>query len=167
MSHVVCHVSCVTCHMSHVTFFSFFFLTKWWSFLVEGLLSTGPTPFSLFVKAKWNYLTPLCNKLMACFLVTINTTQWSLHVVKSIEENPELISTQGGGGCYLKVNTFLNSQFNWPQSVRFCQKCCTNSIKFCSVIEDTDSYWITANAHQKIIQTGKIELRPGNTCRVF
>ena len=24
-------------------------LTKWWSWLVEGLLSTGPTPSSLFV----------------------------------------------------------------------------------------------------------------------
>ena len=51
MSHVACHVSCVTCHLSHVTFFFFFFFfwTKWWSLLVEGLLSTEPTPSSFFL----------------------------------------------------------------------------------------------------------------------
>ena len=27
-----------------------FFFTKWWSYSVEGLLSTGPTPSSLFQK---------------------------------------------------------------------------------------------------------------------
>ena len=49
MSHIMCHVSHVTCHLSHVTLFysSFLFRTKWWSLLVEGLLSTGPTPSSL------------------------------------------------------------------------------------------------------------------------
>ena len=46
VSCVTCHVSCVLCHMSHVTCI-FFSLTKWWSLLVEGLLSTGPTPSSL------------------------------------------------------------------------------------------------------------------------
>ena len=56
---VMCHVSCVMCHMSHgmchmshVTCPNIFFTleknpekkwTKWWSFLVEGLLSTRPT----------------------------------------------------------------------------------------------------------------------------
>ena len=50
--HVMCHVSRVMCHMSHVTSqvshvnFFFFFLTKWWSLWVEGLLSMGPTPSS-------------------------------------------------------------------------------------------------------------------------
>ena len=39
MSCVRCHMSCVTCH-----FFSYFFLTMFWSLSVEGLLSTGPTP---------------------------------------------------------------------------------------------------------------------------
>ena len=39
MSHVTCHVSHVTCHVSHVTIF-----TKCWSYLVEGLLSTGGRP---------------------------------------------------------------------------------------------------------------------------
>ena len=64
VSCVMCHVSCVTCHMSRVTchmshvflflfllFFVFFYPTKnmpkWWSQLVEGLISTGPTPSSL------------------------------------------------------------------------------------------------------------------------
>ena len=37
-----CHVSHVTCHMSYEIVFFFFFLTKWSSSLVEGLLSTGP-----------------------------------------------------------------------------------------------------------------------------
>ena len=36
MSHVKCYVSCVICYMTH-----FFFLTKWWSLFVEGLISTG------------------------------------------------------------------------------------------------------------------------------
>ena len=41
MSRVTSHVSRVTCHI----FFCFcFFLTKWWSSSVEGLLSRGPTP---------------------------------------------------------------------------------------------------------------------------
>ena len=41
MSRVTCRLSCVTCHMSH------FFFDKVWSLLVEGQLSTGPTPSSL------------------------------------------------------------------------------------------------------------------------
>ena len=51
--HVTCHVSCVFCHMSRVTchispfFLLLLFWTKWWSLLVEGLLSTGHTPSSL------------------------------------------------------------------------------------------------------------------------
>ena len=61
VSHVICHMSHVTCHMSGVTCqvsgvrcqvscvtYQIFFLlrTKWWSFSVEGLLSTEPTPSS-------------------------------------------------------------------------------------------------------------------------
>ena len=54
VSRVTCHVSRVTCHVSHVTIFFFilfiFFLrTKWWSLLVEGLLSMGPTPSSFLI----------------------------------------------------------------------------------------------------------------------
>ena len=37
------HVSRVTWHMSQVTCQIFFLQTKWWSLLVEGQLSTGPT----------------------------------------------------------------------------------------------------------------------------
>ena len=63
---VMCHVSCVTCYLLRVTYQSTFFkpffynkkeediffpslknFTKWWSWLMEGLLSTGPTPSSL------------------------------------------------------------------------------------------------------------------------
>ena len=56
MCHVMCHVSRVTCHMSRVTCHMspfFFFLTKWWSLLVEGLLSTGPTPSSFLQGSPW------------------------------------------------------------------------------------------------------------------
>ena len=44
------HTTRVTCHVSHVTshIFFFFFRTKWWTLSVEGLLSTGPTPSSLY-----------------------------------------------------------------------------------------------------------------------
>ena len=77
VSHVTCHVSPVTCHLSRVTshlshdkiffFITFFFIkityqnkknadfsasltknwTKWWSWSLEGMLSTGPTLSSL------------------------------------------------------------------------------------------------------------------------
>ena len=48
VSHVMCHMSHVTCQVSHVTFCcSSFLRTNWWSFSVEGMLSTGPTPSSL------------------------------------------------------------------------------------------------------------------------
>ena len=46
MSCVMCHVSCVMGHTSCATFFPLFFRTKWWSFWVEVLLLTGPTPSS-------------------------------------------------------------------------------------------------------------------------
>ena len=41
VSGVRCSVSPVRCHASH-----FFYRTKWWGYLVEGLLSTVPTPSS-------------------------------------------------------------------------------------------------------------------------
>ena len=44
VSHVTCHVSCVMCHVLCVICNIFF--TKWLSWLVEALLSTGPTPSS-------------------------------------------------------------------------------------------------------------------------
>ena len=43
MSCVMCHVSCVMCHVSCVICNIYiFFCTKWLSWLVEALLSTGP-----------------------------------------------------------------------------------------------------------------------------
>ena len=51
MSCVTCHVLPVTCHLSHVIFLFVYPLknwTKWWSWTVEGLLSTVPTPSSFF-----------------------------------------------------------------------------------------------------------------------
>ena len=44
-SRVTYHVSCVTCPMSCKTFplYFYFLWTKWFSLLVDGLLSTGPT----------------------------------------------------------------------------------------------------------------------------
>ena len=43
MSHVICHMSHVMCRMSCVTCN---LRTKWWSLLVEGLLSAEPSPSS-------------------------------------------------------------------------------------------------------------------------
>ena len=50
MSHVMCHVSEVACHMSNVMCkkINVFFLQKCLSISLEGLLSTGPTPSSLW-----------------------------------------------------------------------------------------------------------------------
>ena len=46
---VSCLVSCVTCHLSNVISHMSQKNTKWWSLLVEGLLSTGPTLSSLIL----------------------------------------------------------------------------------------------------------------------
>ena len=48
MSHVVYHTSCVTCDISHVMCNIFFLFSKGLSYLVLGLLSTGPTPASFY-----------------------------------------------------------------------------------------------------------------------
>ena len=43
-----CNMSHVTCHMTEKNIYIWFFssFSKWWSYLVEGLFSTGPTPSS-------------------------------------------------------------------------------------------------------------------------
>ena len=46
VSHVMCHVSHIVCHMSFI--YIYFFLDKVMELVVEGLVSTGPTPSSFF-----------------------------------------------------------------------------------------------------------------------
>ena len=59
--HVTCQVSSVRCQVSGVRCQVWFFFTMWWSLLVEGLFSMGPTPSSLTL----HILQPmdLCNLL--------------------------------------------------------------------------------------------------------
>ena len=73
LSPVTCHLSPVNCHLSHVNFFLHYYKkkwhykkywSKWWSLLVEGLLSTGPTPSSLFLfnsKYPKSWWSPICS----------------------------------------------------------------------------------------------------------
>ena len=67
MSLVLCCVSSVRCHMSGVIkntyIFLFIFFTDCWYQSVEGLLSTGPTPSSLF-KSSLKITQPLRKKIM-------------------------------------------------------------------------------------------------------
>ena len=61
MSHFTCRLSCFTFQVSHVTcFFLFFSFRKWWSQFVEGLLSMGPTPSSF---QTFSYLKKYVNTL--------------------------------------------------------------------------------------------------------
>ena len=50
VSHVRCHMSLFMCHvpcvMCYVSFVIYIFFTKWLNWLVEALLSKGPTPSS-------------------------------------------------------------------------------------------------------------------------
>ena len=56
MSGVRCHVSGVTCNIY------IFLLTKGWSLLGEGLLSTGPTPSSFALHEMTDASKKLVNK---------------------------------------------------------------------------------------------------------
>ena len=66
LSPVMCHLSPVTCHffftLKKIKWILFFMLqrilTKWWSYSVEGLLSTGHTPSSF-----------KCNKVLIVFFL--------------------------------------------------------------------------------------------------
>ena len=87
VSCVMCHVSHVTCHVSHVTchyffYYIFFCLIKCWKYSVEGLLSTGPTPSSLWYEhapksslvvpirlLKWWYMLNVPLALSSLFLL--------------------------------------------------------------------------------------------------
>ena len=46
VSCVMCYVSCVMCHMS-------LYLINWFSYLMEGLLSTGPTRSSFSFSVRY------------------------------------------------------------------------------------------------------------------
>ena len=102
LSYVTCHVSHLMCHISGVLF-SFFF-TKWWSYSVEGLLSTKPTPSSFDIKfkricckyhSKWTDLwmsriVHLCVRLFMCLsrppLQHVNHVNWRLLVKQKFLE---------------------------------------------------------------------------------
>ena len=62
VSHVRCHMSLFMCHvpcvMCYVSFVIYIFFTKWLSWLVEALLSKGPTPSILFYFFITNALIP-------------------------------------------------------------------------------------------------------------
>ena len=60
---VTCYVSDVTRHMSHLFIFCF---TMLWSWLVEGLLSTGPTPSTLQLLSVF-FQTPLAKYYIILF----------------------------------------------------------------------------------------------------
>ena len=47
MPRVTCHMSGVACHLKKIYIVCVIFFIKCWSYLVEGLLTTGPTPSSL------------------------------------------------------------------------------------------------------------------------
>ena len=61
VSHVTCHRSHVMCQVSHVMCQVSLFLFKWWSLLVEGLLSIGPT-LSSFLNGTSNFTTAILAK---------------------------------------------------------------------------------------------------------
>ena len=58
MSHVRCQVSGVTFFLYY-----YFFFTKGWNYLVEGLLSTGPIPSSFGLKNSIAVWTPIMRQL--------------------------------------------------------------------------------------------------------
>ena len=77
MSGVTCHLSCVMCHVSQFLVFS-----KWLSWLVEALLSTGPTPSSFRLFLIKNLLIP---KIYLFQLVVVRF--WSLKKANRWEFN--------------------------------------------------------------------------------
>ena len=80
MSLVTCHLSPVTCQKIKFPLKKFkkkILLknwTKWWSELVEGLLSTWPTPSSFFLM--FFYVWEWCSKLISDCLVLKSCLAW-------------------------------------------------------------------------------------------
>ena len=81
--------SCVTCHMSHIFLF---FRTKLWSFLVEGLLSTGPTLSSfgtlplVTLRRRKNY-NNINNQKFSNFKKSKKKSQSILKEISQIQQN--------------------------------------------------------------------------------
>ena len=82
----MCHMSGVTCHMSHVRCHvsgdtcqvpCLFFLTKWWSLSMAGLLSTGPIPSS-FPQRKGNSKTAWWRESKFCAISSIFVAYFGL-----------------------------------------------------------------------------------------
>ena len=77
MSYVMCHMWWLTCHVSHVVkyiYICIFFLTKWWSLSLKGVLSTGPTLSSFFY----------VNNLKSTFIHTKKLHMKNLYIRESI-----------------------------------------------------------------------------------
>ena len=73
MLHVTCHMSNIPCHMSCVTCY-FFLQTKWWSLLVEGLLSTGPTQSSWWTFIILHPSVMMLKMMMLTISVTVSVS---------------------------------------------------------------------------------------------
>ena len=90
----MCHVSCVTCHMSRVKChlshvkkkFTFFLslknFTKWWSYSVESLLSTGPTPSSFYSQSH-----PCCSSKFRPDISGMYFSLWHFECISDLWNN--------------------------------------------------------------------------------
>ena len=129
VSHVMCHMSCVAYHMSCVVCQGVtFFFTKRLTWLVEGLLSTGPTPSSL-VRTTWHHDTQwdvLCAAFcdLAMFFIGLVVICWNQESWRSA------IGYRVQAG-QTKRNFFLSQFWTVLSSISFpidsCRDCITHS----------------------------------------
>ena len=80
MSGVKCHVSGVMCLVSDNKKNIYIYWTKWWGLWMEGLLSTRPTPSSLFIVMA--FLDYSIMTRLKCMLVKFNLhhfTEYETH----------------------------------------------------------------------------------------
>ena len=81
-------MSCVTCHVSPVTCqkYIFFYVkkkwTKWWSLLVEGLLSMGPIPRLVFLGNKFPIYIYANHTCIICFEICTDIFSFFLMLTK-------------------------------------------------------------------------------------
>ena len=96
MSHARRDVSRVTCHVSHIYIYIYWFIyfwTKRWSLLVEGLLSTGPTPSSFYlsmVLLKFSTNKKIKNNIILQGVITFLMLEFSLFLNFPLLVNPKL-----------------------------------------------------------------------------